>query len=101
VEVVWAADRKRRAEIIRRDDGLFQIFLAREVPGDGEWEPDAYWAPVGRDALLTDTLERAMSPRRGGASAHGRLTAMPTPYPAARSAVGRRRRSVVVIAGVL
>jgi hypothetical protein len=57
--VVWASDRKRRAEIVRREDGLFQIFLCREVPGDGEWEPDAYWAPVGRDVILTDTLERA------------------------------------------
>jgi hypothetical protein len=59
VEVIWASDRKRRAEIVRRDDGLFQIVLWREVPGDGEWEPDAYWSAADRDAILTDTLERA------------------------------------------
>lgn len=59
IEVLWASDRKRRAEIVRRDDGLFQVFLYREFPGDGEWEPDAYWLPVGREAILTDTLERA------------------------------------------
>jgi hypothetical protein len=59
VAVVWAADRKRRAEIIHRKEGLLQVLLYREMPGDGEYEPDAYWLPVGRDAILTDSLERA------------------------------------------
>jgi hypothetical protein len=59
VEVIWASDRKRRVEIVHRNDGLFQILLYREFLGDGEWEPDAYWLPVGREAILTDTLEGA------------------------------------------
>ncbi len=59
VAVLWASDRKRRAEIMHRGDRLFQVFLYREVQGDGEYEPDAYWSPVGRDAILTDSLERA------------------------------------------
>src|SRR5262249_9014296 len=56
LEVMWTSGRKGRAEIVRRDDGLFQILLYREVRGDGEWEPDVYWSPVGREAILTDTL---------------------------------------------
>lgn len=59
VAVVWASSRKQRAEILRRDDGLFQVFVYREVPGDGEWEAGPYWSPVGREAILADTLERA------------------------------------------
>jgi hypothetical protein len=59
LEVMWTSGRRGRAEIFRREDGLFQIFLYREVRGDGEWEPDVYWSPVGREAILTDTLESA------------------------------------------
>lgn len=59
VDVVLSEDRTCKAEIHRRRDGLFQVWLFREVPGDGEHEPDAFWSPLGRDAILADTFDRA------------------------------------------
>ena len=59
VEVVFSNDRRCKAQICSRQDGLFQIWLFREVPGDSDCEPS--WSPVGRDAILTDTRERAKS----------------------------------------
>ena len=65
VEEIWSADRRRKAVIVRRDDGLFQVWLHREVAGDGEFEPESYWSPIGHDAILTDTLDRARSVAEG------------------------------------
>jgi hypothetical protein len=59
VEVLFTPDRSCKAEIKRRRDGQLQVWLLREVPADSEYESEAYWSPVGRDAILTDTLERA------------------------------------------
>ncbi len=59
VEVLFTDDRKYKAEIRWRRDDLFQVWVFREVPGDGAYEPVTYWSPMGRDAILADTLERA------------------------------------------
>jgi hypothetical protein len=59
VDVLLTDDRKYKAEITWRRDGLFQVWLFREVEAGGEYGPEAYWSPLGRDAILVDTLERA------------------------------------------
>ncbi|WP_146646598.1 hypothetical protein [Labilithrix luteola] len=59
LEVIFSGDRTCKAEITWRRDGLFQIWLFREVPREGEYEPEVYWSPFGREAILADSLERA------------------------------------------
>lgn len=59
LEVIFSEDRTRKAEITWRRDGLFQVWLSREVPGEGEYEPEVYWSPLGRQAILADSLDRA------------------------------------------
>jgi hypothetical protein len=59
LHVIFSEDRTCKAEINWRRDGLFQVWLFREVPGDGECEPRAYWSPSGRETILADSLDRA------------------------------------------
>lgn len=59
LEVIFSEDRTRKAEIGLRRDGLFQVWLFREVAGEGEFEPKVYWSPFGRETILTDSLDRA------------------------------------------
>lgn len=48
VEVIVSPNGELEAEIRLRADGLYQVSLSRWVRGDGEYEPDAYWSPVGQ-----------------------------------------------------
>jgi hypothetical protein len=59
VEVVFSEDRTCKAEIRRRRDGLLHVSVFREIPGDGEYEPEAFWSPHGRAVVLADSVERA------------------------------------------
>jgi hypothetical protein len=59
IEIMFSEDREFKAEINWRRDGVFQVWVFRKVPGDGEYEPEAYWSPVRREAVLADTLDRA------------------------------------------
>jgi hypothetical protein len=56
VEVVFSKDRTCKAEVRRRRDGLLLVSVFREISGDGEYEPEAYWSPQGRDVVLADSV---------------------------------------------
>ena len=57
VEELTSADGKRRARLLRRADGTFQVELERKIPGD-ELEP-THWSPVRGPVVIADTLDRA------------------------------------------
>ena len=59
VEVQWSSSRERRANIVRRGDGLFQVEVERLRPAAPELEEPAQWVPDGRAVILADTLEKA------------------------------------------
>lgn len=67
VEQLESSNGKRRAIILRRPDGAFQVDLERHVPGD-EFEP-AYWSPLRGPVVIADTLERARELAREGVNA--------------------------------
>lgn len=56
---LWSKSRKQKAEIRRRADGVFQLSLFREFFEDGPYGSYTYWASTNREAILTDTVERA------------------------------------------
>ena len=57
--VLFSDDRTRKAEISLTPEGLYQVVAYREVVGDGEFEPKAYWSPMGKRIILADTMDRA------------------------------------------
>jgi hypothetical protein len=57
VEELLSQDRAGRARLVRRPDGLIQVEIERQVPGD-EHGP-AYWSRVGHQVIVADTIERA------------------------------------------
>lgn len=58
---LWSPNRKQKAEIRRRADGVFQVVLSREFFEDGPYGSYTYWSSTNREAILTDSLERARS----------------------------------------
>ncbi len=59
VEVLWSSTGKRRANIVRRADGLFQVEVERLRPAAPEVEEQAQWVPHGRATIMADTHDKA------------------------------------------
>jgi hypothetical protein len=64
LEELFSQDREGRARLVRRPDGLIQVHIERRAPGD-EYGP-AYWASVGHQVVLADSIERARALAREG-----------------------------------
>jgi hypothetical protein len=64
VEELLSQDRAGRARLVRRPDGLIQVEIERQVPGD-EHGP-AYWSRFGHQVIVADTIERARGLAREG-----------------------------------
>ena len=58
---IWSPNRKHKAEICRRADGVYQVVVSREFFEDGPYGSYTYWSSVNREAILADCLERARS----------------------------------------
>jgi hypothetical protein len=61
-ETIVAPSGNLRAEVIERDDGLFEVAVFQRLHEHApEFGVDEYvWHDVGRDKILTDTFERAV-----------------------------------------
>lgn len=61
VDTIIAPDSQRKVEILRRDDGLFQILAYRSLrdQNDGYGVTETFWSEVKMPVTITDSLLRA------------------------------------------
>lgn len=56
---IFNADRSYKAAVYTRRDGLFEVVVYRMVEDENELGTESYWSSVGKNVVLTDSLERA------------------------------------------
>lgn len=64
IDMLIAADGKRRAVISHRPDGVFQVIIERQIAGDGLYEPRSYWSRETGGPSLVSSLQQALDVAR-------------------------------------